>query len=169
MKFLVVLAGLFLFNMAATLLPSQRVLAAEEDKTFSNPDAPKPYSMNVKNYTISPQAFYDAAYRALIKRGWKVEIHELSMLVGSRSSGSQVYKVGIRFANDLITIGYMPGFQHDYKRNWLKNLGIDIKKEITPLKKKILVVPPAPSGAQPTGFTTPSIQQGKTAMHRLFV
>lgn len=91
MKSLIVLvAGLFLVNVAATLLPSQRVLAAEEDKTFSDPAAPKPYSMNVKNYTVSPQAFYDAAYRALIKRGWKVETHELNMLVGSRSSGPGV-------------------------------------------------------------------------------
>lgn len=54
MKSLAVLgAGLFLINVTATLLPSQRVLAAEEDKTFSDPAAPKPYSMNVKLHRLT--------------------------------------------------------------------------------------------------------------------
>lgn len=133
--------GIFI-TLLATLSPAQ----ADVDEFHSTDfGPPKPASMNVRNYDVTPKAFYESAYRALVKRGWKVETNELTRLVGSRSRGSEQYKVEIRFANDVISVGFVSGFHHSTQRNWLKNLAADIKQEIKPLKRRTVVAPPAPA------------------------
>jgi len=115
------------------------------------------YSDSYQNYDITPQAFYDAAYRALLKRGWKIEKHELTWLVGSRDKYGSHYKVQIRLIGDLVDVRYVPGYASDIKRSWLVSLGEDIKLTLRPLRKKaaVMVAPPEPSRSVPDAIPPP--------------
>ncbi len=139
--------GKLLFaSSVVLLLPAQIVYAANGGDT-NDSYAPKRVAMNVRNYEVTPQVFYEAAYRALLKRGWKVETNEQTRLVGNLSEGDDLYKVEILYAGDIITVRFVEGYHHPFKRKWLKNLAVDIRQEILPLKKKAHVVPPAPTPA----------------------
>lgn len=146
---------LYLIGAMAFLLPAASIHASNggwaEDRSsgvsgYEDDDfVPKRVAMNVRNYEVTPQVFYESAYRALLKREWKVETNEQTRLVGSLSEDSQLYKVEILYADDIITVRFVEGHHNPYGRRWLKNLASDIKKQIAPLKKNLRVVPPAPT------------------------
>lgn len=148
MKSIRLAACLFVINIAGTLITAQTVVAASAENSSEDADVARRFAMNIKNYNVTPTIFHDAAYRALIKRGWTVEVNEATRLVGMRTQHNEVYKVEISWVGDIVTVAFVPGFHKSTSRNWLKNLGADIKQQITPFKKNrmIEVVPPQPSG-----------------------
>lgn len=133
------------FLVFGLLSTAQTVFAASTEQSSSDVDTARRFAMNIKNYDVTPKIFHEAAYRALIKRGWEVEVNESTHLVGMRTQHDQIYKVDISWVGDIVTVAFVPGFHKSVSRNWLKNLGSDIKKQIAPLKKnKIEVVAPVP-------------------------
>jgi hypothetical protein len=137
--------ALLLAGFAAILALAPAAHATNGDPRSEYP--PKRVAENYKNYAVTPQAFYEAAYRALLKRGWKVEVNEQTRLVGNLAHGDELYKVEIRYADDVISVAFVEGF-HTEERRWLKLLSKDIKQELAPLKKKS--APPPPPSPVPT-------------------
>lgn len=140
--------SLFVLSIAGTLITTLTAAAEPIANSAEDFDVARRFAMNIKNYDVTPKIFYEAAYRALIKRGWEVELNESTHLVGKRTTKyDEVYKVDISWVGDIVTVAFVPGFHKSLSRSWLKNLGSDIKQQITPYKKKIEIVPPSPPGA----------------------
>jgi len=139
-------------------VPEEKPARTAAVKRLPDSEGRREYSDSYRNYDITPQAFYKAAYQALVRRGWKVEKHELTWLVGSREKFGSHYKVQIRLIGDLVDVRYVPGYSSETIRSWLVRLGEDIKLALRPLRKKTAVVVAPPEPASPVSDSVPPPQ-----------
>jgi len=116
----------------------------------------RPYTDSYRNYDITPEKFYEAAYRALVRRGWKIERNEQTRLVGYMEKYGEQYKVQVRLIADIVDIRYVDGYGSALRRGWLKNLGKDIKIALMPLYNKNKA--PPPSAIAPTPSAAADLQ-----------
>ena len=100
----------------------------DEGAPRKNIETAKPYVLNVKNYSLTPEIFQKIAVKALLKYRWKIETNEVTRLQGSYVKSGSTYKTEIRFTGETIVIGYVPGF-HDSDRKWLRSLANAVKNE----------------------------------------
>lgn len=141
-KSIVFLAGLLLISTSPAIQSadqtdssSERNYNLNENNQGSDEEAAKPYSLSVKDYGLTPDAFQKIAVKAFLKYRWKIETNEVTRLQGSYIKSGKTYKAEIRFTGDKIVIEYVPGAQ-SHNRKWLGSLANYIKSEVRAFRRE---------------------------------